>query len=97
MKAVYEAPYPIPELGVEAGDIITVRPAHPDNPLLVTKRHDRNRLPLILDHLDHLTPLSFSAASDPTVAEEELRQHLLRRSPPPPPSMQRPRHLRVVQ
>jgi hypothetical protein len=96
MKAVYEAPYAIPELGVEPGDLITVRPAHPDNPLLVTRRHERGRLPLLLDHLEHLTPLEFSASSSPSVASEELRQLLLRRSPPPPPSLSLRRRLSLV-
>lgn len=93
MKAVYEAPYPIPELGIQPGDIITLRPSHPTNPFLVTRRIDRSRMPLLLDHLDRLTPLSLSASHE--VAEEELRRQMLRRSPPPPASMRRRLRLRV--
>ena len=96
MKAVYEATYAIEELGVEVGDIITLRPAHPDNPLLVTKRHDRNRLPLILDHLDALTPLSFSASASPESAAEQLRRSVLRRFGPPPASPPSRRRLSIL-
>jgi hypothetical protein len=89
MKAVYEAPYAIPELGVERGDVILVEPAHPRSPLLVVRRFDRNRLPLILDHLDRLSPVSFDGAAPLPVSQVRslLRGHALRR---------RPSHLRAV-
>jgi len=85
MKAVYRAPYAIPELGVRPGDIITVRPSHPDHPLVVGRALDRNQLPAILDHLDHLTPLHLSPSAE---SVSQLRQELLRRfgQPPAPPS-----------
>ena len=83
MKAVYEVPYAIPELGAERGDIILVEPAHPTTPLLVVKRFDRNRLPLILDHLDRLSPVSFGGAAPPPVvqARQMLRAHARRPRP----------------
>ncbi len=87
MKAVYETPYAIPELGAEPGDIIVVEPAHPHTPLSVVRQFDRNRLPVILDHIDSLTPLSSSVAAPPPA--NVVRRWLRRRDP------QRP-ELRVV-
>lgn len=55
MKAVYEATYAVPELGIEVGDTVLVEPAHPRTPLLVVKGYDRGRLPSILEHLDDFT------------------------------------------
>lgn len=80
MKAIYEVPFAIPELRAERGDIIVVEPAHPVSPLLVVKRFDRNRLPLILDHLDRLSPVSFDGAVPPPVAQarQMLRAHARR-------------------
>lgn len=80
MKAIYEAPYAIPELGVARGDVVVVQPAHEMDPLLVVKRFDRNRLPLILDHLHRLTPVSVpdDAPSEPS----EMRRWI--RRPPAP-------------
>lgn len=77
MKAVYEATYAIEELGVEVGDRIVVRPAHPTAPMLVIKHHDRNVLPAILDHLDHLLPVSFQnqAPPPPRQIRRRLREH----------------------
>lgn len=77
MKAVYEATYAIEELGVEPGDRIVVRPSHPIAPLLVIKRHDRNVLPAILDHLDHLLPVSFQDQDPPPRRQvrRSLREH----------------------
>lgn len=51
MRAVHVTPYDIPEIGARAGDTIIVRPTHPETPLVVARGDDRNRLPLILDHL----------------------------------------------
>lgn len=57
-RTVYRAPYAIPELGAKAGDTIVVEPAHPTVPLIVAGRPiDRNRLPMILDHLERLEPV----------------------------------------
>lgn len=58
-RAVYETDYSIPELGAEPGDLIVVEPGHPEVPMLVVREFDRNRLPLILEHLDRLVPVSF--------------------------------------
>lgn len=77
MKAVYEAPYAIPELGVSRGDVIVVQPAHEFDPLLVVKRFDRNRLPVILDHLHRLTPVS--VPDDAPARPSEFRRWLQRR------------------
>lgn len=88
MKAVYEVPYAIPELGAEAGDLLVVRPADPDAPLLVVKEFDRNRLPLILGHVDHCRLVSFEGApSPPPSSRRWLRSHL---------ALSRPSHLRAV-
>lgn len=89
MKAVYEAPYPIPELGVETGDLITVRVTHPRSPLLVTKRHGHYRLPLLLEHIDRLIPIDVSESSS-----EELRHRHPRTLPNP--ARHRERHLRAI-
>lgn len=96
MKAVYEASYAIPELGVEPGDLIVVRPSHPTNPLLVSRRHHRSRLVLLLDHLDHFRPIEISGAGSPEQAEDQLRQRLLQPLPLPLPSLAVRRPLRVV-
>lgn len=50
MKAVYEAPYAIPELGVEAGDHIVVRLSHPSVPLAVVKRYSRSHLTALISN-----------------------------------------------
>lgn len=73
MEWVYEAPYAIPALGVEPGDIVIVAPAD-TVPLTIIKEFDRNRLPSILEHLERLTPLPCSGA----VSREPLREHLAR-------------------
>ncbi len=87
MKAVYEATYAIEELGVERGDLVVVEPGHPESPLLIVKRFDRNRLPLILDHLHRLSPVSFDGGAPPPVPQQRrwLREHDQRR-----------RHLRAM-
>lgn len=51
MKLTYEATHAVPELSIEVGDIITIRPDHPENPFLVTKRLSRGALPSVLEHL----------------------------------------------
>lgn len=66
-KTVYRARLPIPELGVEPGDIITVRPSHPDNPLLVTRRHERGRIALVLQSTEALTVLDGPATATLTL------------------------------
>lgn len=73
MEWVYEAPYPIPELGVEKGDAIVVAPAA-TVPLRIMRTFDRNRLPAILEHLDRLTPLPSSG----TLSCEPIHEHLRR-------------------
>lgn len=62
MEAVYEVTYEIPELGAKRGDLLVVRPADPHAPLLVVREFDRNRLPIILDHLHQLPQIH----QDPT-------------------------------
>lgn len=88
MRAVFEAPYAIPELGVDRGDVLVVRPDHPTDPLMVAKRFDHTHLPLILGHLHRLTPVSLPSADLSRPAE--LQRWLLRR-----PGRPR-RHLVVV-
>lgn len=44
MKAVYEVTEDIPELGMEPGGLLTVRPDHPENPLIFTRRLAREEL-----------------------------------------------------
>ena len=73
MEWVYEAPYDIPALGVEAGDVVIVAPAA-EVPLVVVREFDRGRLPAILEHLDSLTLLPSSGAMSP----QPLREHLER-------------------
>ena len=88
MKAVYEVPYAIPELGVEPGDLLVVRPADPEAPLLVVKELHRDLLPLILDHVDRLRLVSFEGASSPPPSSRHwLRSHL---------ALNRPSHLKAV-
>lgn len=64
MEWIYRAPYAVPEMGIEVGDNVIVAPAA-DDPLVVIKKIDRNRLPMILEHLDRLTLLPCSGAGDP--------------------------------
>lgn len=85
LKAIYETDYPIPALGAEAGDLIVVRPADPDHPLLVVKRYDRNVLPAILEHLDQLIPVSLPGEAGPSAEPHQLRRWLA-----PHPSRPRP-------
>ena len=73
MEWVYRAPYAIPELGVEVGDAIIVAPAA-EVPLTVVKRFDRNRLPIILEHLDRLTLLPCSGAACPERLPRQLER-----------------------
>lgn len=88
MEAVYVAPYAIPELGVDEGDVITVRISHPVNPLLVTKRHAHHRLPLLLPHIGQLTRID---------ADAEALQEAPRRRAPSTSGRPRDRqHLRAI-
>lgn len=89
MKAIYEVPYAIPELGAQRGDVIVVEPAHPEAPLVVVRGFDRNRLPMVLDHLDRLTLLSFHGP--PSSSPRDLSQALAVRV-----RRERPSRLRVV-
>lgn len=77
MKAVYEATYAVPELGIEVGDAVLVEPAHTETPLLVVKGFDRNRLPRILEHMDAFTLVSFEGppASSPASLRRWLSVH----------------------
>lgn len=95
MKAVYEAGHAIPELGIEPGDLVTLRPSHPDNPFIVTRLHPRHRMTELLDHLDRFRPLQIAGASSPETGEAELRRRL-QGSPQPPPLLRRRRHLRLA-
>lgn len=70
MRAVYETDHAIPELGAEPGDLIVVEPGHPEAPLLVVREFDRNRLPIILEHLDRLSPVSFEGLDVQGPADE---------------------------
>lgn len=74
MKAVYEATYEIPELGAKRGDLIVVRPADPHAPLLVVREFDRNRLPIILDHLHRLPPVRQGDPAPPPSLLDVRRQ-----------------------
>ena len=57
MKEVFEAIAWIPELGIAPGDVVTIRPEHPDNPLLVTRRHDLGALAYLDARPECLNPL----------------------------------------
>ncbi len=59
---VYEAPYAIPELGIKPGDLIIIRPSHPRSPFITSRHHHPSRLPLLLEHLDHLNLVELSGA-----------------------------------
>lgn len=89
MRFTYQSHHSIPELGVDPGDILVIRPEHPTSPLLVLKRKDRNRLPLILDHINRLELVS---SDEPQSAVVELQRRL--GSPPPRPHPRR--HLRAL-
>lgn len=89
MQRTYRSLHRIPELGVEPGDLVVIRPEHPTSPLMVVKRHDRNRLPLILDHITALEPVS----SDESSASEGFRRQL---GSPPRHRPHRPHHLKAL-
>lgn len=97
MTAVYEVSFDIPELDILAGDVITLRPSHPTNPFLVTRRQQRGRMPLLLDHLDRMVLIELSGASCPA-DESELRLHLmsLPAQPLAPPSREARPLMRLV-
>ena len=96
MKAVYEATYDVPELGIERGDVVTLRPSHPTNPLLVTKRRDHAAMADILDHVARFSPVSVSLSSPQEAPADELRRQLLRRCSPPPASQRTRRRISLL-
>lgn len=73
MEWVYRTSYKIPELGAEPGDMIVVAPAA-EVPLVVVREFDRNRLPMVLEHLDSLTPLPSSGDQSAEPLSEHLRR-----------------------
>ena len=52
MRGIYRATYAVPELGIEAGDMVVVEPGHPRAPLKIIRAFDRNDLPSVLDCLN---------------------------------------------
>lgn len=92
MKAVYEATYAIPELGVEVGDRIVVRPSHPTAPLSVVRRFGHHALVRFMGegHLDALRVLH----TEPSVIRRPSQSD--RPSPRHPQGRARQGHLRVV-
>lgn len=91
MEAIYEATHDVEGLGIERGDLVTVRPGHPTDPLIITKRFHRSQLPQILPHLDHFAPLVLPPAVRPSSVRRQLEQRL---QPPRPSWRQR---LRVIE
>lgn len=90
LRAVYEATYDVPGLRIEEGDAVVVRPSHPVNPLVVSHRIDRSRLPLALEHLDRFNLVSLD---DPSSADDQEEANRL---PPPRPARGRRGHLRPI-
>ena len=92
MEAVYEAPYAIPQLDIEAGDLITIRVSHPENPFVVSRSHGRHALAKLLPHIEFLTPIYVPDPSSSTADPQHEFRIGPRRAGP-----RRRRHLRIVQ
>lgn len=80
MKAVFRAGYPIPEIGVESGDLVFVRPGDPVAPLQVVKQYGHHTLCRLMGsgHLDRMTLIRSDRPLIPLRSREPLQQQ----SPP---------------
>lgn len=73
MKAIYEATYDVPELGVEAGDFLVVRPGDPTTPVRLMIRMGHEELVQLMPHLGDFILHETSGVSQPAVLPRRRR------------------------